>query len=318
MSSTYILKLPHLKIHNANALSSPYSIGFPAMTAWLGFMHALERKLREDGTLNIVLDSVAVISHDCNLQTYRGPNDYVSSIIGTANPLNNDGSRSAFIEEARCHLDVSLLIKYAIKNDESEALSEYSPVLETIHNLVMTMKLAGGDILSLGKPTVHIIPEEDEGGLSRRRILNSVMPGYALIERRDLMISAMEEGQDAMDALLDYVVVENRCVEKVSTNENESEKNAQFEWRSKRKTSGWIVPIVTGYQGISPLGQAKNQRDPDTPHRFSESVVTLGEFILANRVNDIHEILWGFDFIESQNLYLCQQLVSNFLSAERK
>lgn len=318
MSSTYILKLPHLKIHNANALSSPYTIGFPAMTAWLGFMHALERKLREDGTLNIVLDSVAVISHDCNLQTYRGANDYVSSIIGTANPLNNDGSRSAFIEEARCHLDVSLLIQYVIKNDELEPLSEYSPILETIHNQVMTMKLAGGDILSLGKPTVHIIPEVDENGLSRRQLLNSVMPGYALIERRDLMISAMEEGQDAMDALLDYVVVENHCVEKISEDDSEREKKTQFEWRSQRKTSGWIVPIAIGYQGISPLGQAKNQRDPDTPHRFAESVVTLGEFILTNRINDIYEILWGFDFIESQNLYLCQQLVSNFLSAESK
>ncbi len=50
MSSTYILKLPHIKIQNANALSSPYTIGFPAMTAWLGFMHALERKLRADTT----------------------------------------------------------------------------------------------------------------------------------------------------------------------------------------------------------------------------------------------------------------------------
>ncbi|MCB1977589.1 MAG: hypothetical protein KDE66_11370 [Nitrosomonas sp.] len=30
------LLIPHLKIHNANAMSSPYTIGFPAMTAWLG------------------------------------------------------------------------------------------------------------------------------------------------------------------------------------------------------------------------------------------------------------------------------------------
>jgi len=37
-----ILLIPNLKIHKANALSSPYTIGFPAMTAWLGFMHALE------------------------------------------------------------------------------------------------------------------------------------------------------------------------------------------------------------------------------------------------------------------------------------
>ncbi|MEX6067042.1 type I-F CRISPR-associated protein Csy2 [Providencia hangzhouensis] len=69
------------------------------MTAWLGFMHALERKLRADGHLDIVFDSIAVISHACDLQTYHGPNDYVNSIVGTANPLNSDGTRSAFIEE---------------------------------------------------------------------------------------------------------------------------------------------------------------------------------------------------------------------------
>ncbi|MGL5336624.1 MAG: type I-F CRISPR-associated protein Csy2, partial [Enterovibrio sp.] len=44
-----VLILPHLKIHNANALSSPFTIGFPAMTAWLGFMRALERKLNQAG-----------------------------------------------------------------------------------------------------------------------------------------------------------------------------------------------------------------------------------------------------------------------------
>ena len=31
-----VLLIPHVKILNANALSSPYTIGFPAMTAWLG------------------------------------------------------------------------------------------------------------------------------------------------------------------------------------------------------------------------------------------------------------------------------------------
>ncbi|PIU55383.1 MAG: type I-F CRISPR-associated protein Csy2, partial [Deltaproteobacteria bacterium CG07_land_8_20_14_0_80_38_7] len=29
-----LLLLPHIKVHNANALSSPFTIGFPAMTAW--------------------------------------------------------------------------------------------------------------------------------------------------------------------------------------------------------------------------------------------------------------------------------------------
>nr|WP_272579310.1 type I-F CRISPR-associated protein Csy2 [Providencia sp. PROV265] len=312
MSLTYILKLPHIKIQNANALSSPYTIGFPAMTAWLGFMHALERKLRADGHLDIVFDSIAVISHGCDLQTYRGPNDYVNSIVGTANPLNSDGTRSAFIEEARCHLDVSLLIRYGVNDGgKTKALPTQSPILEVIYDLIQTMKLAGGDILSLGKPTAHILQSDEVDGESRQGLLNSVMPGYALIERRDLMIRAMEDGQDAMDALLDYVVVENNCVEWGNENEGKS----QFEWRAQRKVAGWVVPIATGYQGVSPLAQAKNQRDLDVPHRFAESVVTLGEFILANRANNINEILWQYGYDEPNNLYLCQQVASKFISS---
>lgn len=312
MSSTFILKLPHIKIQNANALSSPYTIGFPAMTAWLGFMHALERKLRAASALDITLDALAVVSHDCDLQTYRGANDFVSSIVGTGNPLNSDGTRSAFIEEARCHLEVSLLIKYTLnQNGDTEALPEHSPILDVIHDLVITMKLAGGDILSLAKPTAHILPSRDAEGKHRQGLLNSLMPGYVLIERRDLMIEAMEAGQDAIDALIDYVAVENTCVEIGQ----ENEKKALVEWRSQRKTSGWIVPIATGYQGISPLAQAKNQRDIETPHRFAESIVTLGEFILVNRANRIDEILWEYAYDESHDLYLCQQVASKIISS---
>ena len=42
-----VILIPHIKIQNANALSSPFTIGFPAMTAWLGAVHALERKINE-------------------------------------------------------------------------------------------------------------------------------------------------------------------------------------------------------------------------------------------------------------------------------
>ena len=55
--------IPHIKIHNANAMSSPYTIGFPAMTAWLGAVHALQRKLRETELSELTFPSVAVSCH---------------------------------------------------------------------------------------------------------------------------------------------------------------------------------------------------------------------------------------------------------------
>ncbi|PUZ78445.1 type I-F CRISPR-associated protein Csy2, partial [Acinetobacter baumannii] len=55
----HFLLIPHLKLHNANAMSSPYTIGFPAMTAWLGAVHALQRKLQTKDC-DVALTKVAV------------------------------------------------------------------------------------------------------------------------------------------------------------------------------------------------------------------------------------------------------------------
>lgn len=311
-NSMNLIKLSHLKVHNANALSSPFTIGFPAMTAWLGFMHALELKLRKIGFLELQLESIAVISHECNLQTYKGSSDFVSSIVGTGNPLDKEGNRSAFIEEARCHLDVSLLIEFSDRNDEYGNVLTDKSIVDRIYELIPMMKLAGGDILSVDLPQMHYLPANDDMGKYRRSLFNSLMPGYALIERRDLMVSAMEDGQDAMDALLDYVTVHNQCVEVDSQNES---KNKHYEWKVQRKTAGWIVPIATGYQGISPLGQAKNQRDPNVPHRFAESLVTLGQFVMVNKIGHPNEILWKYSNNLENSLYLCQQVESKYFTS---
>ncbi|WP_033929511.1 type I-F CRISPR-associated protein Csy2 [Vibrio cholerae] len=286
-----VLILPHLKIQNANALSSPFTIGFPAMTACLGFVHALERKLSQAGLSDLMLHSAAVVSHRCDVQTHKGEGDFVHSIIGTANPLDKDGSRSAFIEEARCHLDVSLVIEWS-GNEEQVQQPEFTLQLQAV---IATMKVAGGDVLSFGKPSVKsVITQEDTA-----QVLRQLMPGYVLIERRDLMIDAMQQGDDAIDALLGYLTVDHHC---------EQLEDQSVVWHSQRKTSGWIVPIATGFQGISPLGEAKNQRDPSVPHRFAESVVTLGEFVMVHKIKHLDDILWQYHPDLENDLYLCQKV----------
>ncbi len=286
-----LLLIPHIKVHNANALSSPFTIGFPAMTAWLGATHALQRKLNTTGFDTLKFNATAVISHQCDLQTHKGVGDYVHFIIGTGNPLDKTGSRSAFIEEARCHLDVSLLIDYsgATKDNEEQLLDKIT------HFLNAKMKIAGGDILDFYSPTVIKIEQGNEKDL--RKLTRKLMPGYAIVERRELMQDAMEQGQDAIDALLGYLAIHHSC---------EQDDDGNVTWTSKRKTTGWVVPIATGFHGITELGSVKNQRDPDTPHRFAESVVTLGEFKMPHRIKSINEILWHYQVKEEQNLYLCE------------
>lgn len=288
-----LLILPHIKIHNANALSSPFTIGFPAMTAWLGFTHALERKLNQAGLNDLMLHSAAVVSHQCDVQTHKGDGNFVHSIIGTGNPLDKDGSRSAFIEEARCHLDVSLVIEYTGNEDQTEQQGFIERLQQTIAN----MKVAGGDVLSLKLPMIKAIDEKSEQETAT--LLRQLMPGYVLIERRDLMVEAMQQGADALDALLSYLTVNHSC---------EQLEDETAVWRSQRKAAGWIVPIATGFQGISPLGQAKNQRDASAPHRFAESVVTLGEFVMAHKIKRLDDMLWQYSPDLENDLYLCQQV----------
>jgi CRISPR-associated protein Csy2 len=292
MSDKNLLLLPKIKIHNANALSSPYTIGFPAMTAWLGFIHALQRKLNSQGYDELEFKSVAVVSHKFDLQTYKGTGDFVNSIVGTGNPLDKDGSRSAFIEEARVHLTVSLLVEYE-GNEEELDEPEFVDVLE---NLLNRMKVAGGDILGFESTSIYCIESDDDD--SRDRCLRQLMPGYALIERRELMKECMANGADAIDAMLEHLTVKHSC---------DVSEEGDVSWRSQRKAAGWIVPIATGFQGISELGEAKNQRDPDTLHRFAESVVTLGEFVMPHRIKSLDEILWHYHVDLNKNLYLCQQ-----------
>jgi CRISPR-associated protein Csy2 len=302
-----LLILPHIQIHNANALSSPFTIGFPAITAWLGAVHALERQLNQQGQAVKFL-ATGVVSHQMDLQTYRGDNDYVSSIVGMGNPLVpkkkrkkgepwENFERDSFIEEARCHIEVSLVVEiYSVEHDRKYDLLE-----NVSHFLHTKIKIAGGDIQAFNSPEILIVEEGNDTDL--RKLTRKLMPGYAILERRDLMVEAMDQGQDAMEAMLDYLAVHHQC---------EQDEEGNVVWRSYRKSQtgklpGWIVPIATGFHGISELGAAKNQRDPDVPHRFAESLVTLGEFKMPYRFKTLNSLLWRYHVDEENNLYQCIQ-----------
>jgi CRISPR-associated protein Csy2 len=281
----------HLKLHNANAISSPYSIGFPAMTAWLGAVHALQRQLQQQAFFaNVQLSSIAVSCHSLDVQTHKGAGDYVHSIIGTANPLTKQGERSAFIEEARCHLEVSLLIEFSgVSADHLDAFTL------AIEHCVQRMKFASGDVLSCRGVECLSVNEDEPSSI--KKICNKLMLGHVLVERRDFVANKMQAGQDALDALLDYLKI---------TQQSSKDDHGNLSWRNSRLTKGWLVPIAVGFQGISALGVAQQQRDANTPHRFAESVVTLGEFVMPYRIEDLDDMLWHYHVDPEKDLYLCR------------
>ena len=291
------LSLKRLKIHNANALSCPYIIGFPSMTAWLGAVHALERKLRQvDGFSAIRLPRLAVSCLDFNLQTYRGPSDRVNSVIITANPLRKKGAsfeQPAFIEEARVHLEVSLLIE--VEGLES---TQHDDFKKRVRALLPTMKMASGDIMGIRGMDLKIVEKQED----EKAVIHTLMPGYVLLERKDLLLVTDKEAKDnktdSLDAMLDYLALHYKMSQPVEGGEPQ--------WEVEKKRNGWLVPIAVGYKGISPLGHVENQRDTMTPHRFVESVMTLGEFKMPHHIEKIDTMMWQYHYDKADNLYLCE------------
>ena len=282
-----ILLISNIEIHNANALSSPYTVGFPAMSAWLGFMHALERKMHSSEFEDVKLSGLIVSCIDMHLHTFKGRGDYVSSIVSTANPLNEKGERSSFIAEARCDMEVSLAIECVMGALNIEDFTNF--VKQTLHK----MKMASGDILHFESVRHLEIEDEDVRQLSRY-----LMPGFCLVSRQELMQQSMQEGQDAIDALLDYIKL-TRVIEI-----DEEKKIKQDKYSSKEK--GWLMPISVGYQAISDLEKIEHQRDSNTPHRFVENIVTLGEFKMPYHFDTIDEMMWRYEIDKDNGLYLCK------------
>lgn len=286
--SQYLL-LKKLRVQNANALSSPFTFGFPAVTAFMGFAHRLQREFNSCNDPNeLVCTGVGIISHYFSMQDYQ--EGYNRCLKITANPLDKDGERTSFIEEGRCHLTVSLLVEI------DNLPSSKDKFLHKVRQLLAgRLKLAGGDILynpTLEKDNIRLIEDIDTN-------FRLFIPGYALIERKDLMQAAMQAGQDALDALYDALVVKHRC---------KQGENGAVTWQIQREYEGWLVPIATGFHALTPAALAENQRDSHTPHRFAESVVTLGEFKMplpARFPNGFKDLLWRYQ--QQGDLYLCTQ-----------
>jgi CRISPR-associated protein Csy2 len=201
--------LNRMRVQNANLLSSPLTWGFPAPSAFTGFVHSLEREL---AGRNLHFPGVGIVCHDVEPQTSGGA--YTQALRLTRNPLNHDERPPAIVEEGRAHLTVSLAFPVAgagapVTETQAEALAE------EIAQLAMGRRLAGGSIWppkGTDRPPAsgHVWTDADKGW---RQIRRRLLPGFALIERSALLsqhsAARQSENPDAtpLDALLDLIAL---------------------------------------------------------------------------------------------------------------
>jgi CRISPR-associated protein Csy2 len=312
---TALFILPHLKIQNANTISSPLTWGFPAVSAFLGFVHALERKIRTQKEYSdYQFYGVGIICHDFTAQIAR-KNAWQDGVFClTRNPLGKNEKMPPIVEEGRAHLEVSLVIQISGQGcdgneNEKELIAAY------LFKLVQTLRLAGGSILPAEfsefkkktKPKIIEWSWDEDGQLSQyRKYLRPLLPGFVLISREDLLAQHTAELQSinpkatALDVLLDFSAIN---YEPTSFDPEAKE----VDWIIRKKP-GWIVPIPVGFDPISPLyepGTVLNARDSNYPFQFVESIYSLGQWISLHRVTNVDDIFWHYHLDSKDNTYRC-------------
>lgn len=306
---THLLMLPHLKVHNANAVSSPLTHGFPSITAFLGLMWALERKTRAVG-MDLEFSAVGVVCHSYEEQITQG--SFVKAFRLTRNPVEKDGGTAAIVEEGRIHLDISLVLAANAQNWDADAQQRD---LKTIVDLLQDMRIAGGTLLpvtpaqgSRHHPWVaDFTGNSDDQDKVFRKLRIRLLPGSALVARDNLIDRRLQALQaDAPDATrLDAWL----SLSRINWHYSADAAGGKGTWQHDRaEGSGWIVPIPVGYGALGDLhaaGSVLNARDATTPFRFVESLYSIGEWIGPHRLHSPLDLLWYADSRPNEGLYRC-------------
>lgn len=314
-SSKGLLILPRLRVQNANAISSPLTHGFPSMTAFLGLMWALARKL-EAHDLPLAFDSVGVVCHDFDEQVAEG--GYVKAFRLTRNPVDKDGSSAAIVEEGRMHMEVTLIFGVSggfVELDEQA----HDAIAQTVAYELAGMRIAGGSVLPSedwrSRPALLRFGDDAEDVRRRfRRLRRHWLPGFALVCRDDLLHARLDHLREAapettaLDVLLDLSRFNWRPVRTDSALDGASAPTAKVEWEPEPRP-GWIVPIPVGFGALSelfPAGEVQSARDRDTAFRFVESLYSIGQWISPHRLDSAGQLLWYASTDPTAGLYRCR------------
>ena len=299
-----LLLLPRLKIQNANTISSPLTWGFPAMTAFIGLMQALERRCQLKG-LDLKFGSVGVVCHQFEAQVTSG--GYTRAFHLTRNPVDKTGKTAAIVEEGRVHFELSLI--FEVVNAVRLTPDERQAIARQVADEVASMRIAGGTVVPAlpgeraAQPSFHG-GWDDTAAMKKcwQEIRRRLLPGFALVLRDSLLQSHYTQLKERdpqtslLDAWLDLSRLNVEC-HKVSD---------QADWHVRRDYPGWLVPIPVGYAGLTELhepGVVTHARDDKTPFRCVESVYSIGQWVSPHRLRDPDHLLWYPQYDPDSQLY---------------
>lgn len=297
------LLIKRLEVINANALSSPLTYGFPAITAFTGAVHALSRKInRSEALADIFLDGVLIAAHSCQPQTYREYFNKPFTFIQSRHSVEKTGDTAPIIQEGYCHLTVSLLIGVYAK-DGYLSEEQIEALKKQLFIAIQQQPLAGGNVIGLDAQEPIQFYKDDVD-----QCVSELLPAFVLIDAHKELTAITQELQKdnpaatALDAL-----IETAAVHYIP----DDEEGSNWKTHSVKKGRGWLVPIPVGYQGIAPrydAGVMKNARYPHYPSQYVEALYSLGKWIFPYSIDSIDDAMWYQKYDAEKDLYLVTHL----------
>lgn len=322
-STKHVLVFPRLRVQNINTITSPLTWGFPSMTAFLGFMWALERKLPVELSNQVTFTGIGVVCHKFIPQVTKAGYQY--SFQQTRNPADSRGETRSIAEEGRAHMEVTIILGAEGKFEELD-LVDQQKIASEIALTAEKMRLAGGSILphkfphhKKNQPEMIRLEADGEAALSQfKKLRHRWLPGSCLVLRQDLLRSKHLENLELdptttlIDTWLDFAQLRFRS-EHSGTDESGDKDSVKVDWIPVKKV-GWLVPIPIGYSAISELyapGKVEATRDDKTPFRFVESIYSVGEWVSPHRLTSVRQMLWYSETDSTNGIYKC---ANNFAS----
>ncbi|CAL6169687.1 CRISPR-associated protein Csy2 [Vibrio alginolyticus] len=193
-NSGSFLLLPNITVSGATALSSSVTIGIPSLTAFYGYVHAFERKLRELQAATKI-ESFAICIHQLHLDKRGLTKEFVEKANSTISPPSTN-------DDWQCDFTFSFILKFLhkpnIPNDSiikalpkrlargatKISIADFHRIqpFDSLTSAVKYMPIQTGKWLSLYKG--HLGSFDDLiGSVREKRWLTPSCVGFHLLER---------------------------------------------------------------------------------------------------------------------------------------
>ena len=324
--SQYIV-LSHIDIQNANSIAG-LTWGFPAITHFLGFTHALNRKLSNHygGEYDTELIGCAVISHTFENKVYQHKTNADFNFIQSKNPpvlKRHKKTMPSIIEEGKMNLTVSIVIE--LGKSLSLTTAEIKNLQEKLLIICCSMRLAGGTVLGIKQAKFLSASTQEQQVDMLRKIKRLTLPGFVLLDRSDYLEehyqamlanhSAKKSPQNKLqllDAWLDFSALKFKASPQLVQGKTVPDNSTLASWEHVSKPySGYLVPLMTGYKAISEVyapGVVLNLRDEITPSCFAEAIHSIGEWKGVHSIKAVNAAIWRYE--QQGEWYLCKQSAS--------